>query len=94
MIVRIVKMTIQENNIDQYKTFTSALKPRIRAFAGCNGLDILQDVSNPAVLFSYSLWDSEAHLNHYRQSEFFNTSWTVIKQWFAAKPEAWSTEVV
>jgi heme-degrading monooxygenase HmoA len=46
------------------------------------------------ILFTYSWWDSEEHLNNYRNSHFFDDTWSLTKQKFAAKPEAWSVEKV
>lgn len=87
-------MTVKEENIDEYISFTASLKTRIKSFEGCQFLDILQDIDNPKIIFSYSLWDTVEHLEFYRASEFFRESWTTIKQWFDDKPEAWSTEML
>ncbi len=83
-----------EEKVDESISFASSLKPKIKAFEGCRHLDILQDVNNKNILFSYSLWDTEEHLNLYRNSDFFKASWPKIKEWFSEKPEAWSTEVL
>jgi heme-degrading monooxygenase HmoA len=42
------------------------------------------------VFFTYSKWESEADLNHYRFSAFFKETWTKTKMLFAAQPNAWS----
>ena len=94
MIVRIVKMTVKKEHIDEYISFTASLKARIIAFEGCQYLDILQDIDNPRVVFSYSLWDTPEHLHAYRGSDFFKRSWARIKLWFDEKPEAWSTKML
>ncbi len=94
MIVRMVKMTVQEDKIEAYKAYTAILKPRIRAFEGCQHLDLLQDINQRNIFFSYSLWDTEEHLNTYRKSEFFQDLWGKVKPMFKAKTEAWSTEVL
>ena len=94
MIVRIVKMTFDETKVDQFIAMTETLKPKIIAYDGCRYLDILQDVKQKNVLFSYSHWDSEEHLDHYRYSEFFKDTWRTLSQWFSDKPTAWSTIVV
>lgn len=94
MIVRIVKMTVKEQHIEEYINFTASLKSQIIAFEGCQFLDILQDTDNPKIIFSYSLWDTKEHLEFYRNSGFFKQTWATIKQWFDDKPEAWSTEML
>lgn len=90
MIVRIVKMTFQEAKIDDFKEFTGSIKDRIRGFTGCEHLDILQDVRNKNIFFTYSKWKSEEDLNNYRNSDFFKDTWTRARAWFAARPEAWT----
>ncbi len=92
MIIRIVKMTFRENSSETFKEFTISIKDTIKSFDGCLHLDIYRDIHNPDIFFSYSHWVSEDHLNSYRDSEFFKTTWAKTKQWFEAKPEAWSVE--
>jgi quinol monooxygenase YgiN len=87
-------MTIKEEHVAEYIAFTASLKAKIKAFDGCQFLDILQDVNNRNLLFSYSLWDTEEHLDLYRASKFFKETWATIKPWFDDKPEAWSTEML
>jgi quinol monooxygenase YgiN len=94
MIVRIVKMTFAHAYVDEFITLTQKIKPKILAFDGCQQLDILRDVSQDNIFFSYSLWESEDYLNHYRYSEFFKSTWRTVRQWFSEKPEAWSTMIV
>jgi heme-degrading monooxygenase HmoA len=42
------------------------------------------------VLFTFSIWDSEAALENYRQSDLFRDTWAKTKALFAEKAEAWS----
>ena len=90
MIIRIVKMTFREDSSETFKNFTSTIKDTIKSFDGCSHLDIYRDINNPNIFFSYSYWDSEIHLNEYRNSDFFKKTWAKTKQWFDDKPEAWS----
>lgn len=92
MIVRFVKLEIQNQHIADFKEFTSGEKEEIEAFEGCIFLEILQDVNNKNLFFSHSHWQSEEALNKYRDSVFFRGNWTQVKKWFATKPEAWSLE--
>ena len=92
MIVRFVKLEIQNQYIADFKKLTSEEKEDIMAFEGCSFLEILQDVNNKELFFSHSHWQSEEALNKYRDSAFFKGNWKQVKQWFAAKPEAWSLE--
>ncbi|WP_321322624.1 antibiotic biosynthesis monooxygenase [Labilibaculum sp.] len=90
MIIRFVKLEIRLQHIQEFKKLTSGEKEDIIAFPGCSYLEILQDVSNPSVFFTVSHWKSEDDLNTYRNSDFFQGNWAKVKQWFSAKPEAWS----
>jgi heme-degrading monooxygenase HmoA len=76
-------------------SFTAAFNERkhlIAGFDGCQGVELLRDIDSPNIFFTYSKWDTKEHLEAYRQSELFNTTWALVKQWFADKPEAWSVE--
>lgn len=90
MIVRIVQMTFREDCISQFEELFEERKKTIRGFEGCNHLELWQDAKNPSIFFTYSKWDSEEHLNHYRFSDFFKDTWTKTKALFVEKPQAWS----
>lgn len=92
MIIRIVKMTFEADKVSDFLDVFEATKHRIRAFEGCQHLELLNDVDKPNVYFTYSHWDSKAHLNAYRDSDLFGDVWPRTKTLFAAKPEAWSME--
>ena len=91
MINRIVKMTFNKKDIDDFLRLYQNVKPKIEAQSGCHGVRLLQDTSYPTVLFTYSRWEDDASLQSYRQSELFIETWKKTKSLFAAKAEAWST---
>lgn len=90
MIIRIVKMVFREEEVEAFHQLFIERKSLIRNFEGCTHLELWQDKNQPQIFFTYSWWDSEEHLDHYRQSHFFDDTWTLTKQKFAAKPEAWT----
>lgn len=94
MIIRIVKMTFLPEAVAAFTSFFEGYKNRIRNFPGCQYLQVLQDKKHPEIFFSYSYWDSEEDLNNYRNSELFKEIWPKTKVKFAAKAEAWSTELL
>ena len=53
--------TIRKKLLSKYKT-------KIRAFEGCNFLELYRDKHNTNIFFTYSYWDSEDDLNNYRHS--------------------------
>ncbi|MGB3608304.1 MAG: antibiotic biosynthesis monooxygenase family protein [Psychroserpens sp.] len=92
MLVRIVKMSFEPSKIPQFLLNFEDKKKYIRAFRGCEFLELYRDNNQTDIFFTYSYWESEAALETYRQSELFKEIWATTKQMFNAKPEAWSVE--
>ena len=90
MIIRIVQMTFKPELVGEFTTLFHERKQTILSFPGCTHLELLRDSANENVFFTYSMWNSEADLNHYRFSEFFKDTWGRTKALFADKPNAWS----
>lgn len=90
MIVRIVKMTFREEEIEAFTALFEERKALIRGFEGCLHLELWQDAHQPNVFCTYSHWESEAYLDKYRFSELFKETWKLTKALFAEKPEATS----
>lgn len=90
MIVRIVKLTFQPESIPVFMEHFGKVSERIRAFPGCNRLELLVEVSHRHVIFTYSYWDSLEALNQYLQSPLFGETWRTVKPLFQSKAEAWS----
>lgn len=90
MITRIVRMTFSPEKTEEFLEIFRSSKEKIRAFEGCKHVELLQDVNNSSVYSTYSLWESEAQLNNYRESELFGQVWPKTKKLFADKPQAWS----
>lgn len=94
MFVRIVKLSFAEENIDVFKANFETVKHKIRAFEGCQLLELYQDKHNSNIFFTYSYWNKEEDLEHYRNSELFKGVWAKTKPLFNAKPEAWSVDKI
>ncbi len=90
MLVRIVKMNFRNEAIEDFKKFFETRKATIRSFEGCEHLQLWQDSTQANIFFTYSLWQNEDALLHYRNSSFFRDTWMQTKQLFADKAEAWS----
>jgi len=90
MIIRIVQMTFRVEAIDDFKALFDERKSTIKGFPGCTHLELWQDSKQPNIFFTYSHWDAESDLDHYRFSEFFKDTWTLTKALFKDKPHAWS----
>lgn len=92
MIKRFVKMTFRTDSIERFKDIFNSSKDLIAAMEGCQHVELLQDISNPCVFFTYSIWDDPKYLEDYRQSELFSGVWAKTKVLFSDKPEAWSLQ--
>jgi quinol monooxygenase YgiN len=91
MITRIVKLSIAENRIADFRKTFQENYSNISTFPGCSQLELVFDEKQPNIHFTISTWNSLKDLENYRQSEIFKGIWSTVKPWFDAKPEAWST---
>jgi len=94
MIIRIVKLTFKPEEIENFKVIFESVKVKIKSFDGCHKLDLLQDISDPRICFTYSYWESEKHLDAYRHSDFFGSTWKKTKKLFDDAPKAWSVQQI
>jgi len=92
MLIRIVKMGFDEANLDAFLSNFETNKNKIRNFQGCLFLELYRDKNDPTIYFTYSHWESEQHLENYRQSAIFKSVWTKTKPLFNRLPEAWSVD--
>ena len=94
MIKRIVKMTFREEKTEAFESIFNASCTRIRAFDGCEYLELTRSATDSRIYFTISFWRSLDHLNAYRNSSLFRETWAATKVLFDDRPEAWSTETV
>ncbi len=95
MIKRIVKMTFRPDGLPTFlHEVFEPTKSQIRAFPGCQHMELLQSTDDPTTLFTLSIWDDEAALERYRQSELFQRTWARTKALFAQRAEAWTAHIV
>ncbi len=94
MLVRIVKMTFEENRIQDFLANFNVVKEHIIGFEGCQLLELYQDRKDARVYFTYSYWESEKDLDNYRDSVFFKKVWAKTKTMFSEKPVAWSVNKI
>jgi heme-degrading monooxygenase HmoA len=93
-MIRIVRMTFQEDKTDEFLKNFNVVKNQIRSFDGVEYLELLGDKENANVYFTYSIWKSEKHLEKYRNSDLFKSVWAKTKPLFAEKAQAWSVDSV
>lgn len=85
-------MTFQMDKVDEFTMLFDGVSKKIRNFPGCTYLKLMRDHNQPQVFVTYSKWQSEKHLNAYRDSELFGDTWAKTKVLFADKPVAFSLE--
>jgi quinol monooxygenase YgiN len=89
-----VRMTFREDAVETFQAFFQVRKDKIRNVAGCLHLELWQDTTHPNIFYTYSHWQDEVSLTHYRNSAFFRDTWQQTKQLFSAKAEAWSVQQI
>jgi autoinducer 2-degrading protein len=92
MIVRLVKLTFQSSRVSEFLPLFESVKGKIQQFEGCSQLQLLRDVNNENIFFTYSVWESGEALELYRISPLFRDTWEKTKALFSAPAEAWSLD--
>lgn len=92
MITRFVKLTFQEDKLNDFIAIWEDSKHKIASFEGCQFVEMFQSRVPHNVCFTHSIWDSEDALNAYRHSDLFGATWAKTKVLFSDKPEAWSLD--
>lgn len=90
MILRIVKLTIEEKHLEDFLSIFQNSQQIILSQEGCSHVQLYQDISEPNICFTYSLWKDTKSLNKYRKSKDFGRIWPKTKKLFSKKAEAWS----
>lgn len=92
MLVRIVKLGFYRQNVEVFLENFEKNKSKIRGFKGCTFLELYRSKDDPTLFFTYSYWESDSHLQEYRQSPDFKALWSKLKPLFSSRPEAWSVD--
>lgn len=90
MITRFVKMHFKpELKKDFIILFYESVEV-IKKFEGCLDVVLLEDADDESSLCTLSFWKDLSHLENYRKSEFFKSTWHKTKSLFSQKAQAWS----
>jgi len=92
MITRIVRMSFDPAQVDQFLRVFDSIKTKIRSADGCLYLSLHQDLNEHNVYYTISHWEHPENLEKYRESELFSTTWAEVKQLFNQKPIAYSLQ--
>lgn len=93
-IHRFVRMTFTENGIVPFLEVFENSREHIRNFPGCLSLQLINDLENPCILCTSSIWESEIALENYRKSELFAKTWANTKIHFQEKAFAKSYQLL
>ncbi len=94
MFTRIVKMEFEAADVAAFLSNFDSVKEKIRAFPGCDFLELYRDKTDPCIFFTYSRWENEQALENYRKSELFKNVWATTKSMFRSKAKAWSVDTL
>jgi len=78
-------MNFKRENLPAFFDLFSKVEDKIRNLPGCYSVELKQNISEPEQLITISKWDSEEHLNSYRDSELFRDTWSKTKKFFSGK---------
>lgn len=93
MITRIVKLSFKQAYRAKFESDFPQTKKVVISNDGCHDVILLKS-KEAGIYFTYSTWDSEVHLNKYRNSDTFKKIWSQFKINFDNKAEAWTTKEV
>jgi quinol monooxygenase YgiN len=88
MLIRLVRLTLVPDAVPAFLDRFDRTAPQIRAFDGCEHLELWRDARYPNVCTTHSRWRDAEALEAYRASDLFRTTWRAVKPLFAAAPEA------
>ena len=89
-ITRVVKLTFEPDFAENFKVIFKEHRAGIAHMQGSISLQAYQDIHQPHVFFTISLWENEAALDSYRFSSFFKSLWGKVKPRFTEKAVAHS----
>ena len=92
MIKRFVKLSVDPAKLAEFKANFAIAKPQILSVSGCRHLELLQVTDEPNLFFTFSIWDSEHHLEEYKNTTIYFRAWETVKPLLNAEPLAWSTK--
>lgn len=93
-LIRIVRMTFREDEVENFLTVFHSSKKKIRAFDGCLHLELHKDYNEENIFSTYSIWENEDALNAYRTSDLFKSVWSKTKPLFKERPMAFSSKSI
>ncbi|OFX61669.1 MAG: hypothetical protein A2046_04560 [Bacteroidetes bacterium GWA2_30_7] len=92
MIVRIVKMQVNESNKVLFKQTLKDYQPLLKKQKGCMQIDMLNDKKIKDIYYSYTIWDNEENLKKYKNSDFYKELSSKVLPLCEKEPQAWTVD--
>ena len=87
-------MEFEADKVEEFKSIFQENHSKIAAQEGCYSVQLLQDIHDSNIFFTYSKWRSQAQLDQYKETKLFKGVWTQTKALFCNKPMAWSVQEI
>lgn len=87
-------MKFREEDLESFVTLFHEVRDSIEEMEGCYSVELMRDIKDPTIMFTYSIWKDEGKLNAYRKSDLFGKTWPRTKAMFSEPAEAWSLDFV
>lgn len=94
MILRVVKMNVDEEKRDAFELFMKNLREEKLKLAGCLHFDYFHEKNNKNIFYSYTIWESEKYLKQYKKTDLFIEVVSTLKKLCTEEPKAWTIENV
>lgn len=92
MLIRLVRLRLQPDKVDEFLALYAAARPVIVAQPGCQHVQLLRQSDDPTAFATWSVWENVEALERYRTSAFFAHFWPQVKALFRQPAEAISFE--
>ncbi len=93
MILRVVKMKVEQHKQDAFCLFMKNLYDEKLRLQGCLHFDYFKN-KNSNVYYSYTIWENVKYLKEYKKSDLFKEVVHTLRDLCVEEPQAWTIENV
>jgi|GEM_PF-2597853 hypothetical protein len=94
MILRVVKMKVNEHKLTAFRMFMDNLYDEKLRMSGCLHFDYFEEKRNSNVFYSYTIWENIKFLKEYKKSDLFKEVVQTLRYLCSEEPQAWTIENV
>ena len=85
-VVVLLEFRVKPEVVEETKAFFKKILPDTRAFAGCEGLDVLTNADDPTIFVFNERWQSQEHYQKYFAWRTENGSMNAFGAYLAGPP--------